>query len=122
VTLRHANGFTSQYYHLQRFAAGLRPGQRVEQGQVIGSVGSTGLSTGPHLHYGLLQGGRLLNPLRLQSPSTAPLPREQLAEFQRYCARVLAPMSAPARNKALPLPPTQPGSLPRAPGRLLDPR
>jgi hypothetical protein len=95
VIIRHANGFASHYYHLQRFAAGLRPGQRVEQGQVIGTVGSTGLSTGPHLHYGLARNGRFLNPLRLQSPSVAPLPRESLAEFQDYCSRIFAPISRP---------------------------
>jgi murein DD-endopeptidase MepM/ murein hydrolase activator NlpD len=120
VTIRHANGFASHYYHLQRFATGLRPGQRVEQGQVIGTVGSTGLSTGPHLHYGLLKNGRFLNPLRLQSPSVAPLPREKLVEFQAYCALVFAPISRPGSGP-LPRPlPLQPGweapSL--APGRL----
>jgi murein DD-endopeptidase MepM/ murein hydrolase activator NlpD len=95
VIIRHANGYASHYYHLQRFASGLRRGLRVEQGQVIGTVGSTGLSTGPHLHYGLQHNGRFLNPLRLQSPSVAPLPRERLAEFQDYCSRIFAPISRP---------------------------
>jgi len=122
VSVRHGNGFASHYYHLQRFAAGLRAGQRVEQGQVIGSVGSTGLSTGPHLHYGLLQNGRYLNPLRLQSPSTAPLPKEQLAEFQAYCARILAPISGPTPALGMPFSPVKhgPGALPLAPGRSFE--
>lgn len=122
VTIRHGNGFTSHYYHLQRFAAGLRSGQRVEQGQVIGTVGSTGLSTGPHLHYGMLQNGRYLNPLRLQSPSTAPLPREQLAEFQAYCARILAPISGPTPSLGVLLSPVNPGpgALPLTPGHSLE--
>jgi murein DD-endopeptidase MepM/ murein hydrolase activator NlpD len=122
VSIRHGNGFASQYYHLQRFAAGLRSGQRVEQGQVIGTVGSTGLSTGPHLHYGMLQNGRYLNPLRLQSPSTAPLPREQLAEFQAYCARILAPISGPMPSLGTPFSPVKqaPGALPLAPGRSFE--
>ncbi len=97
VIIRHANGFASNYYHLQRFASGLRQGMRVEQGQVIATVGSTGLSTGPHLHYGLTQNGRFINCLRLQSPSVAPLPREKLGEFQAYCAMIFAPIS-PARS------------------------
>jgi murein DD-endopeptidase MepM/ murein hydrolase activator NlpD len=122
VTIRHANGFTSNYYHMQRFAAGLRAGQRVEQGQVIGTVGSTGLSTGPHLHYGLLQNGRFLNPLRLQSPSVAPLPRETLAEFQAYCSRILAPIAGPGAVRALSASPLRAGALPLVPGALRNPR
>jgi len=93
VSIRHANGFVSHYYHLQRFASGLRQGMRVEQGQVIATVGSTGLSTGPHLHYGLVKNGRYVNSLKLQSPSVAPLPNEKLAEFQAYCAEIFAPIS-----------------------------
>jgi murein DD-endopeptidase MepM/ murein hydrolase activator NlpD len=93
VSVRHANGFTSHYYHLQRFAAGLRTGQRVEQGQVLGAVGSTGLSTGPHLHYGLLKNGRFLNPLRLQSPSVAPLPAPVMDGFRKYCDHVCLPLA-----------------------------
>jgi murein DD-endopeptidase MepM/ murein hydrolase activator NlpD len=122
VSIRHGNGFASHYYHLQRFAAGLRAGQRVEQGQVIGTVGSTGLSTGPHLHYGLMQNNRYLNSLRLQSPSTAPLPQEKLAEFQAYCARILAPISGPTPSLGAPLSPVMPGpgALPLAPGRSLE--
>jgi murein DD-endopeptidase MepM/ murein hydrolase activator NlpD len=91
---------------------------------VIGTVGSTGLSTGPHLHYGLQQRGRYLNPLRLQSPSTAPLPGEMLAEFQKHCARVLAPLAGPARARALAVSMPQPASgLPAVvPGRSLDRR
>ncbi len=93
VTIRHANGFASHYYHLQRFAAGLHGGQRVEQGQVIGAVGSTGLSTGPHVHYGLVKNGRFLNPLRLQSPSVAPLPEHAMEGFQKYCEQICQPLS-----------------------------
>ncbi len=124
VTIRHANGYASHYYHLQRFAAGLRAGQRVDQGQVIGTVGSTGLSTGPHLHYGMQHNGRYINPLRLQSPSTAPLPGEMLAEFQKHCDRVLAPLAGPARARALAVSMPQPASgLPAVvPGRSLDRR
>jgi len=112
VSIRHANGFASHYYHLQRFAAGLHAGQRVEQGQVIGSVGSSGLSTGPHLHYGLVKNGRFLNSLRLQSPSVAPLPVQAMDGFRKYCAQICLPFSpsqklAPQKtigNKLRPLP------------------
>ncbi len=122
VIVRHGNGYASHYYHLQRFAAGLRAGQRVDQGQVIGTVGSTGLSTGPHLHYGMQHNGRYINPLRLQSPSTAPLPRAMLPDFQNYCAQVLAPIAGGKPVQAMALPPLKPPSLPLAPGRPADPR
>jgi murein DD-endopeptidase MepM/ murein hydrolase activator NlpD len=93
VSIRHANGFASHYYHLQRFASGLRAGQRVDQGQVIGAVGSSGLSTGPHLHYGLQKNGRFINPLSLRSPSVEPLPAAQMDDFRRYCQAVCRPLS-----------------------------
>jgi len=93
VSIRHSNGFASHYYHMQRFAAGLRAGQRVEQGQLIGTVGSTGLSTGPHLHYGLVKNGRYLNPLRLESPSVAPLPAPVMDDFRKYCEEICRPLS-----------------------------
>ncbi|HSQ34958.1 MAG TPA: M23 family metallopeptidase [Candidatus Binatia bacterium] len=115
VSIRHTNGFVSHYYHMQRITAGLHGGQRVEQGQVIGAVGSTGLSTGPHLHYGLQKNGRFLNSLRLQSPSVAPLPAEAMDDFRNYCAEICRPLalgqptpSAPTLrvDKARPLPGT----------------
>ncbi len=112
VTIRHANGFASCYYHLSRFAGGLRAGLRVDQGQVIANVGSTGLSTGPHLHYGLLKNGRYLNPLQLQSPSLAPLPMEKIAEFQQYCSLIFAPFSRTPAGPAFPAVPVKAGSLP----------
>jgi murein DD-endopeptidase MepM/ murein hydrolase activator NlpD len=63
VSIRHEHGFQTGYAHLHRFARGLRAGQTVRQGQVIGYVGTTGLSTGPHLHYALKRNGRFLDPL-----------------------------------------------------------
>jgi murein DD-endopeptidase MepM/ murein hydrolase activator NlpD len=122
VILRHANGFASHYYHLNRFASGLRTGMRVEQGQVIGTVGSTGLASGPHLHYGLLKNGRYLNPLRLQSPSAAPLPREKLGEFQKYCSLIFTPFSPVRSGQAPQLLPVKTGAPPLAPGRFSSPR
>jgi murein DD-endopeptidase MepM/ murein hydrolase activator NlpD len=122
VSIRHANGFASHYYHLNRFANGLRTGMRVEQGQVIGTVGSTGLSTGPHLHYGLVQNGRFVNSLKLQSPSLAPLPTEKIIEFQKYCSLVFAPFSRTQTNPALPRVPVNAGSLLSPAKSFPDPR
>jgi murein DD-endopeptidase MepM/ murein hydrolase activator NlpD len=115
VSVRHANGFASNYYHMQRFAAGLHAGQRVEQGQVVGYVGSSGLSTGPHLHYGLLKNGRFLNALRLQSPSVAPLPRDAMDGFQKYCAQVCQPLSQPRKTIMVKSAEPQARSLPAQP-------
>lgn len=122
VTIRHPNGFASCYYHLSRFASGLWAGLRVEQGQVIGNVGSTGLSTGPHLHYALLKNGRYLNPLQLQSPSLAPLPKEKIAEFQEYCSQIFAPFTRTPAGPALPRIPVRGGSLPLPARSFRDPR
>ena len=66
VRIRHANGYETAYAHMSRFARGLRAGQRVHQGQVIGYVGTTGRSTGPHLHYEVSLRGQQVNPMSLR--------------------------------------------------------
>ncbi|MCP5104099.1 MAG: M23 family metallopeptidase [bacterium] len=87
ITIRHPNRYVSEYYHLSRRAKNIRSGVKVEQGQIIGYVGSTGLSTGPHLHYGLRKNGRFINPLRLKSPTKNPVKKTFLEDFKRYTAR-----------------------------------
>ncbi len=72
IRIRHPNGYMSGYGHLSRIY--VRRGQRVRQGQLIGRVGSTGLSTGPHLHFEILKDGRFVNPLRIKTPRVDPLP------------------------------------------------
>ena len=62
IRIRHANGYETAYGHMSAFARGMEPGKRVRQGQVIGYVGSTGLSTGAHLHYEILINGRFVDP------------------------------------------------------------
>lgn len=81
VKVRHRNGYTTYYGHLSRPARGLRVGQRVQQKQVVGYVGSSGLATGPHLHFTLKRHGRYVNPATLDSPSAPPLPKELYADF-----------------------------------------
>ncbi len=66
IRVRHANGYETAYAHLSRFARGMRAGARVRQGQVIGYVGTTGRSTGPHLHYEVLRRGQQINPMGLR--------------------------------------------------------
>ncbi len=94
VELRHLGGYSSTYMHLSRFAAGMQPGVHVVQGQVLGYVGSTGLSTGPHLDYRVSYRGRHLNPLRVGGEVGAPLPSVERARFGEWSARVLASLSA----------------------------
>ncbi len=83
VRLRHASGYESRYLHLSAFAAGLRAGARVEQGDTIGFVGSSGLATGPHLHYALTKNGAFVNPLVEQRnlPPEEPLPADAMPLF-----------------------------------------
>jgi len=77
VELRHANGYTTRYAHMSRFRSGLGVGSAVEQGQVIGYSGATGLVTGPHVHYELRQRGDALDPMKLD-PAGDPVPSAQL--------------------------------------------
>ena len=89
IILRHANGYESMYGHLRRFAPGVRKGKTVRQKQVIGYVGSTGLSTGPHLDFRLAKNKVFLNPLRVTSPRAAPLRKEEMPSFRKDSQRLL---------------------------------
>jgi murein DD-endopeptidase MepM/ murein hydrolase activator NlpD len=88
VRIRHVNGFATAYGHMLRFAAGLEPGVSVKQGQIIGYVGSTGLSTGPHCHFEVLVNNNFVNPMTIQVPRGLQLTGRQLAEFQRERKRI----------------------------------
>ncbi len=90
VTVRHTNGYQTNYLHLSRYGKGIRRGARVSQGQVIGFVGSTGLSTGPHLDYRVTLNGKWINPLAISSPAVKPLSTDRL---QRFLAHALAVLS-----------------------------
>jgi murein DD-endopeptidase MepM/ murein hydrolase activator NlpD len=82
IEVRHNSTYASIYGHLSRFASGVRPGRRVRQGQVIGYVGSTGLSTGPHLHFGFKKYGRLVNFFALEIPAARRIDARDLTRFQ----------------------------------------
>ncbi len=83
VRVRHASGYESEYMHLSAIASGIRPGTRVQQGELVGSVGSTGLATAPHLHYGLRRDGRYVNPITEHQnlPPGEPVPIARKAAF-----------------------------------------
>ena len=90
VTIRHPNGWKTMYNHLSRFAKNIRSGQKVKQGQFIGYVGSTGLSTGPHLDFRMYKNGKPVNPLKIKSSPARPVSRANLAAFKATAAELLA--------------------------------
>lgn len=83
VRIKHNSVYTTAYLHLSKYAKGLAVGQRVSQGQVIGYVGSTGSSTGPHLDFRVWQNGKPINPLTMESPPADPIHEGDLERFQK---------------------------------------
>lgn len=81
VEIKHSNGYSTAYGHLSKIGKGIRAGAKVDQGQVIGFVGSTGLSSGPHLHYEVKVNGRLINPLSVKSLPGVPIPKKEMQQF-----------------------------------------
>jgi murein DD-endopeptidase MepM/ murein hydrolase activator NlpD len=98
IRIRHANGYETAYGHMTAFARGIEPGVRVRQGQIIGFVGSTGLSTGAHLHYEISVNGRFVDPMRIRLPRGRVLDGQVLTSFERERDRLDGMMSrGPAR-------------------------
>jgi murein DD-endopeptidase MepM/ murein hydrolase activator NlpD len=106
VRLRHPGGFETYYLHLSRFGKGIRPGARVDQGQVIGRVGSTGAATGPHLDYRLKKNGVFVNPLATHSRQAPgePIPAVHLAAFRASRDALLTKLSTALLAEAAPKP------------------
>ena len=94
VRIRHPNGWITSYSHLSKID--VKRGQQVRQGQVIGKVGSTGYSTGPHLDYRVKIGGAFVDPLKLNYPRGAAIPDKFKASFQAECQERLAQLDNPA--------------------------
>jgi murein DD-endopeptidase MepM/ murein hydrolase activator NlpD len=98
IRIRHGGEYATAYAHLSRFAAGVAEGARIRQGQIIGYVGSTGRSTGPHLHYEILRRGAQVNPVAVKFPTGRKLDGGDLTRFR--AARVetdrLMAQTAPA--------------------------
>ncbi|MGJ3263559.1 MAG: peptidoglycan DD-metalloendopeptidase family protein [Salinarimonas sp.] len=88
VEIQHANGYLTTYSHMSRIGAGIEPGVRVTQGQVIGYLGNSGLSTGPHLHYEVKVNGRFVDPLKIRVPRSRELDGRALADFGRQREQV----------------------------------
>ncbi|WP_274630221.1 M23 family metallopeptidase [Arvimicrobium flavum] len=98
IMIRHANGYQTSYNHQSAFAKGIKPGVRVRQGQVIGYVGSTGLSTGAHLHYELIVNGNKVDPMRVRLPTGKVLKAVELEAFQLERNRIDALLKEQERN------------------------
>lgn len=92
VSIRHRGGYETFYAHLHRIASGIKPGTAVRQRQGIGQVGTTGRSTGPHLHFALKRGGRFIDPLTEINGPGKPLPPALLAPYRRLVRRLLDEM------------------------------
>ena len=88
MRIRHANGYSTSYAHMSKYAQGMAEGAKVRQGQVIGFIGATGLVTGPHLHYEVLVNNRPVDPMAIQVPRERRLTGKQLADFQKERSRI----------------------------------
>ena len=88
VRIRHANGYKTAYGHMSRIAHGVSDGVKVRQGQIIGFVGTTGLSSGPHVHFEVLVNNSFVDPMSIQVPRERQLAGKQLADFQKERARI----------------------------------
>ena len=97
IRIRHNREYSTAYAHLSGYAKGLKKGLRVEQGQVIGYVGSTGRSTGPHLHYEVLENDRQINPMKVKKQVVARLEGAELAAFRKQVAEIVAIRDAQPR-------------------------
>lgn len=87
IKIRHNSEFSTAYGHMSSFAKGIKPGVRVTQGQIIAYVGSTGRSTGPHLHYEVIQNGRRVNPRTIKASTGENLSGNNLNKFKKVVAR-----------------------------------
>ena len=86
IIVRHGGGLESMYSHLSGYARGLKKGQKVRQGQVIGFVGMTGLATGPHLDFRLRQSGKFVNPAKAINPRGEPVSKGAMKAFEKVMA------------------------------------
>ena len=95
IKIRHNSEYETAYGHMSKYASGMRPGVKVKQGQIIGYVGSTGRSTGPHLHFEILRRGQRIDPLQAKVATGDDLTGSQLAEFKRIVKNIDNSAKAP---------------------------
>jgi murein DD-endopeptidase MepM/ murein hydrolase activator NlpD len=90
IVIRHNSEYSTGYAHMNNFANGIKPGVRVKQGQVIGYVGSTGRSTGPHLHFEVIKNGKKVDPLKVKAATGTNLTGKELQRFKKNVADINA--------------------------------
>lgn len=100
IRVRHPGGYETRYAHLNGFAKDIRAGTKVQQGQIIGYVGSTGLATGPHLHYEFRQHGKAMDARKVEIPAAPPVPKSQRTRFDALAAERLTLLRETTRSEA----------------------
>lgn len=106
VKIKHNSTYTTAYLHLSGYAPGIKSGARVQQGQVIGYVGSSGLSTGPHLDFRFYKNGKAIDPLKVESPPSLPVKKELIADYTKVrldLVRKLDSLNIPVKASIMPL-------------------
>jgi murein DD-endopeptidase MepM/ murein hydrolase activator NlpD len=98
IRIKHNYGYETAYGHMTAFARGIEPGVKIHQGQLIGYVGSTGQSTGPHVHYEIIVNGRMVDPMRIKLPRGRVLEGAVLAQFGRERDKIDGYMGQPTRT------------------------
>lgn len=101
IVIQHGERFQTRYLHLSRFAPGIAPGKRVDQGRVIGYVGATGWATGPHLHYEFLVDGVHTNPRRVSMPPAEPIDAAERERFDTATSALLGSLASHRKDRQL---------------------
>lgn len=99
IIIQHGNQYRTLYAHMSRYQDGLREGSRVEQGQIIGYVGRSGLVSGPHLHYEFMVNGNHFNPMTVNLPNGDPIPEEHMADFRAATSTHLAQIQSATQTE-----------------------
>jgi murein DD-endopeptidase MepM/ murein hydrolase activator NlpD len=107
MIVQHGSKYTTLYAHLKTYNRKLRVGSKVKQGQTIAYVGSSGLATGPHLHYEFRVNGTHRNPLTVKLPVSSPVPKRYMADFELSTSPVFAQLDLLARSQLVALADTE---------------
>lgn len=99
IRIKHHNGYITEYFHASKIAHGIRTGVKVRQKQIIGYVGTTGRSTGPHLHFGMMLGKTYVNPIKQNFPRGHQLNKTEIAHFKKAIGPLVAELSKPVKTE-----------------------